>query len=153
MKVNVILENNILIVPTTEEHLDDIVEIDEEYSTKPWGKALFVAELTHRFSYNFTLIYFDNVAGFANFWYVCDVIELNNFAIKSNFRNKGLGRKFLKFIIKVSLFLKAKKIFLEVKEDNFAAIKLYEEEDFKKIGIRSRYYSDGKDAILMERLL
>ncbi len=153
MIVSVIQESNVSIVPMTDEHLDEIVEIDNEYSTKPWSREIFLKELLHNFSYNFTLLYSSEIAGFANFWCIYDVIELNNFAIKSSFRNRGLGRGFLKFIIKISSFLKAKKIFLEVKSDNLPAFNLYSSEGFKKIGIRKKYYSDGNDAILMEKLI
>jgi ribosomal-protein-alanine N-acetyltransferase len=145
--------SNIFIVPMNVEHLDDIVEIDNDYSTKPWSRELFINELNNRFSYNFTILHQNDIAGFINFWHICDLIELNNFAIKYNYRNRGLGRKFLKFIIKLADFLKTKKIFLEVKSDNIIAYNLYKSEGFMEIGVRKGYYSDGRDAILMERLI
>ncbi|MCR5194201.1 MAG: ribosomal protein S18-alanine N-acetyltransferase [Alphaproteobacteria bacterium] len=45
----------------------------------------------------------------------------------------------------------ANKIFLEVSHKNTAAIKLYEKCGFIVIGKRKQYYSDGSDAILMEK--
>ena len=43
-----------------------------------------------------------------------------------------------------------KKIFLEVAADNTAAQKLYENNGYKQIGVRPKYY-DGVDAILMSK--
>jgi ribosomal-protein-alanine N-acetyltransferase len=93
------------------------------------------------------------VAGFINFWVICDVIELNNFAIHENFRGKGFGKAFLMFLIECGNILDVKRIFLEVKKNNFKALSLYKKFKFYVTGIRKRYYSDGNDAILMERIL
>jgi ribosomal-protein-alanine N-acetyltransferase len=41
--------------------------------------------------------------------------------------------------------------FLEVRKSNTAAIGLYERFNFKRIHIRKKYYSDGEDAIIMQR--
>ncbi|MBL7543588.1 MAG: GNAT family N-acetyltransferase [Bdellovibrionaceae bacterium] len=38
-------------------------------------------------------------------------------------------------------------VWLEVHEDNQSAIQLYERHGFKKVGLRSRYYPDGKSAV------
>lgn len=45
----------------------------------------------------------------------------------------------------------ASKIFLEVSHTNTPAIKLYEKCGFVQIGKRKNYYSDGTDAILMQK--
>ncbi|MBQ7185741.1 MAG: ribosomal protein S18-alanine N-acetyltransferase [Alphaproteobacteria bacterium] len=45
----------------------------------------------------------------------------------------------------------ASKIFLEVSHTNTPAIKLYEKCGFGQIGKRKNYYSDGTDAILMQK--
>ena len=43
-----------------------------------------------------------------------------------------------------------KNITLEVKKDNYSAIKVYESKDFKHIAVRKGYYN-GIDGLLMER--
>ena len=49
------MKDSVKIIPMVYEHLDEIIEIDKEYSTKPWSRELFARELIHNFSYNFTL--------------------------------------------------------------------------------------------------
>jgi ribosomal-protein-alanine N-acetyltransferase len=46
-----------------------------------------------------------------------------------------------------------KKIFLEVRASNLAAIKLYESFAFQKVGQRPRYYKNGETAVLMLKVL
>ena len=43
------------------------------------------------------------------------------------------------------------KSFLEVSDRNIAAQKLYRAAGYRDAGRRSRYYSDGSDAVIMEK--
>ena len=147
------MRDRLSIVPMDETHLDDVLLIEESYSTSPWSRELFAREFNNRFSYNFILKFDDNIIGFSNFWVLFEVVELNNIALENTFRGQGLGKYFLQFIVESSKVLNAKKIFLEVKEDNLPAYNLYKKSGFIDIGVRKQYYSDGKDAILMEKML
>ncbi len=148
-----VTRNKISVLPLSEKYIDDVIEIDESYSTSPWSREIFINELRNDFSYNFVLISHGKVAGFTNFWIICDVMELNNFAIRKEFRGKGLGRLFISFITESGKILNVSKIFLEVKKDNYNAISLYKKTGFYVAGLRKNYYSDGNDAILMEKIL
>ncbi len=46
------------------------------------------------------------------------------------------------------LKLKSREVWLEVHEDNLKAIEFYKSKEFQQVGIRKRYYFDGKNAIL-----
>lgn len=60
--------------------------------------------------------------------------------------NQGIGSKLLKFVCE-----KFKTLQLEVRADNFKAIKLYEKFGFKKIKILKAYYLDGTNGIKMKK--
>lgn len=63
------------------------------------------------------------------------------------FRNQKFGTKLMDYIInKYSNY----KFLLEVSINNYIAIKLYENMNFKIINIRKKYYNDI-DAYVMER--
>ena len=49
--------------------------------------------------------------------------------------------------------LKGSSIILEVNSQNYNAIKLYEKQGFKQISKRKAYYSDGNDALVLQKLL
>lgn len=73
-----------------------------------------------------------------------DSYDLFEIAIKPEFRRKGYSK------ILLDKIPKDKDIFLEVSENNFRAIKIYEKYGFVKISIRKKYYLDGSDAIIMK---
>ena len=58
--------------------------------------------------------------------------------------------KILNFLINRAVELNKGCITLEVREDNKAAITLYEKNNFVKVGRRKKYYKD-LDAIIMTR--
>ena len=74
-----------------------------------------------------------------------------NIAVNKKFRRNGFGTDILSYLINVAKENNKKILTLEVRADNNPAIKLYEKFDFKKIGIRKRYYNNSIDAIIMTK--
>jgi len=70
-----------------------------------------------------------------------------NLAIDIPFQHKGYGRFLLKNILKDDS--DDTNVFLEVKEANFPAIKLYNDLGFVEVQKKDNYYSDGSNAIFM----
>ena len=70
-----------------------------------------------------------------------------NVAIDIPFQHKGYGRFLLKNILKDDS--DDTNVFLEVKEANFPAIKLYNDLGFVEVHKKDNYYSDGSSAIFM----
>lgn len=70
-----------------------------------------------------------------------------NVAIDIPFQHKGYGRFLLKNILKDDS--DDTNVFLEVKEANFPAIKLYNDLGFVEVQKKDNYYSDGSSAIFM----
>lgn len=92
----------------------------------------------------------NNIIGFINYYDLYDRYEIANIYVKEENRNQKIGSKLLEKVIKLGEQQQIKNITLEVKKDNVCAIKLYENNEFKKVAIRKAYY-DGTDGILMER--
>ena len=57
------------------------------------------------------------------------------------------------YLIKQCKKLNVRKLFLEVSETNIAAEKFYSRFDFSTVGIRIKYYKDGSNALLKEKIL
>ena len=73
-----------------------------------------------------------------------------NIVTKTSKRHLGIGTKLLEAIIKEAKKQNLKTITLEVNEKNTYAIDLYEKKfNFKRIGLRKKYYNNTDDAILM----
>ena len=89
--------------------------------------------------------------------YVEDECELYFLGVKNNQKRLGHGTKTLRNLITSSKALGSRKIFLEVNINNEAALKMYTNAGFTRIGLRKKYYKNSlnsfDDAILMELIL
>ena len=78
--------------------------------------------------------------------------EILTFAVLQKHRRRGLGQKLLIHFIEQNRQSGCKSLFLDVAEDNPAALSLYQKMDFVTTGRRPQYYlrpNSRVDAILM----
>ena len=89
-----------------------------------------------------------SVNGFALVRGVADECELLSLAVASDERGVGVGSLLVAGVIHQSHAAGARKLFLEVAEDNFVARKLYDGFGFVPVGRRPDYYvrADGSKA-------
>lgn len=104
-----------------------------ELENNPFAKILILKENDEIVAY----IYYSDIYERA---------EINQIEVNKIHRNCGKGN----FLLNYMIDLLKKNITLEVKEDNYSAIKLYEKNKFEKKAIRKGYYN-GIDGILYER--
>lgn len=75
--------------------------------------------------------------------------ELENIVVAAEERRKGIGAALLRALLDHARQGGGKELFLEVRESNGAARRLYEKAGFRETGRRKMYYSDPpEDAIL-----
>ena len=91
----------------------------------------------------------DEIVGFAGFLKICDEANIMNIVTKKDKRNLGIGTKLLEALITSAKSQNCKSITLEVNEKNYQAIHLYEKFNFKRIGLRKKYYNNTDNAIIM----
>ncbi len=111
----------------------DLEEIKKEFEINPFAKLLVLKEENIIIGY----IYYSDIY---------DRLEINQFEINKDYRNKGKGKNLLQCLIDKE----KKDITLEVKQDNHSAIKVYESKGFIHKAVRKGYYN-GIDGLLMER--
>ena len=61
-----------------------------------------------------------------HYFFVLDEANIINIGINNEYRGKGAGEELLKYLIKKVKEKNVSKIFLEVREENHIAVKLYE---------------------------
>ncbi len=88
--------------------------------------------------------------GYAIGWSFLGEAELLRIGADPACRGLGVGARLLEETEGLAAALGAERVFLEVKEGNSAAIRLYERGGWTASGRRRRYYSDGRDALLYE---
>ena len=80
-----------------------------------------------------------------------DEISIDDIAVVPSARRCGAADKMMQFLFRKASEEEIKKITLEVRESNTAAMKLYEKYGFKKTGLRKNYYrSPAENAVLMD---
>ncbi|MCU4408118.1 ribosomal protein S18-alanine N-acetyltransferase [Acinetobacter junii] len=120
-----------------EKDLDKVAEIECLVQTHPWSKKQFQESLL---SYQCTVYETKNqIVGFCILQPVLDEANLLLMAIHPSQQGKGLGYELLDYSIQL-LKNNPIQIFLEVRQSNHAAIRLYEKTDFHQIDLRKNYY-------------
>ena len=129
--------------------LEDILEIETKVYDKPyWNKKMLDKVLSGK-TENRIWIYELNkiIIGFIIDFRYANEVNILNIAIGEHFQNKGHGTKMVYNYLK-SLPQECT-VFLEVKKNNYKALKIYSKLNFEKLYIRKAYYNDGSDAVNM----
>ena len=70
--------------------------------------------------------------------------------MRESYRGKGIGKKLVNALVKKLYARGVRRIFLEVRVSNAAAMALYLRCGFVGVAVRPRYYGDGEDALVMQ---
>ena len=140
-------------------HIDEIFQIETESFSDPWSKDSFISSLEN------PLVRMmgcndpsDTFCGFICALVLPPEAEILDIAVSPSYRRMGVGKALINtllFSLKVDPALKGTSavdtVFLEVRESNIPARKLYKSFGFTETGKRPRYYSNPtEDAILMK---
>lgn len=132
--------------------ISDLDNISETLTTcfdDFWNYNILKSELENNNSQYIVAKIGKNIVGFAGIIDTLDQMEITNIVVRKDMRHKGIGNTLLNELIKMSIKNNKNTIFLEVNSNNLFAIKLYEKNGFKKVGLRKNYYNNTDDAILM----
>jgi ribosomal-protein-alanine acetyltransferase len=92
------------------------------------------------------------LVGFLVARHVSEEWELENLVVASAFRGRGFGSQLLRALLARVREAESRGLFLEVRESNAAARKLYQNAGFRETGRRRRYYADpAEDAVLYSK--
>lgn len=137
--------------PMAPEDLDEVAAIEAATFPNPWPRDSLEYELLDNpFCTALVLEAKGRVAGYAYIWVVHEYAHLVNIAIASDLRDLGYGEKLLVHLLRYAKLNGALRIHLEVRENNEAAISLYQKYGFAVLGRGENYYTDGTAALFME---
>lgn len=91
------------------------------------------------------------LAGYAISMSLGDVVDLQRIGVHPHHQRSGLASALLHDLLRHPG--EADRMLLEVAADNRAAIAFYTRAGFREIDVRTRYYRDGSDALVMQRAL
>ena len=91
------------------------------------------------------------IVGYGVLWCILDQGELANIAVAREARGRGLGGRLLAYFMDVARRRGVRRLFLEVRESNVVALRLYSSRGFDQIGRRRDYYErPTEDALVLE---
>ena len=91
--------------------------------------------------------------GFITYSMNIDTADLQDLFVLKDRRGQGIGKALIKEFIFGAKERGAKKLFLEVRESNIIAQKLYLLMGFNRLSVRKKYYSDGENALVLSKEL
>ena len=122
-------------------------------SIKHWNQNQWEKELENVYVTAMGLYLNNTIIGICVFHKIFDEAEIRYLSVDPNYKRRGLGKKLIYDIFKECKNENIKRIFLEVSINNKQALSFYDYLGFETIGIRKKYYKDGADALLKEKML
>jgi [ribosomal protein S18]-alanine N-acetyltransferase len=133
--------------------LDAVVAIERRAFVHPWSREVFARELRVPFSKVVLARIRGEIVGYACRWLHADAVEVQNVAVHPDWRRRSIGRQLVETLLAEARAAGVSRALLEVRRTNRPALSLYRKLGFRETGTRPGYYSDGEDAVLMERNL
>jgi len=130
--------------------LDNIMEIERLSFVSPWTKGLFEETLASPISTSFIMKKGTDTLGYIILYSIAGEAHILNIAIHPHYRGKGYAAALIKYALGYFEEKGAREFFLEVREGNMVAIRLYQRFGFEKVGRRKKYYPEtNEDALVM----
>ncbi len=136
--------------PVKSEDLRAINDLEEACFKDPFP-SYFISQLADQ-NPNTFLVAVDNgnVVGYAVVDNWSDHQHLVSIAVRADLRRKGIGQALLDGLTERS---REGPLRLELRRSNKSALALYLKNGFRQTGTAHGYYTDGEDAIQMEKLI
>ena len=127
--------------------------IEEQCFAEPWSASSLLM-LTQANAFGIVCKIDGTLAAYGGMICVLDEGQITNIATLPDFRRRGLAKKVLLAMLDEARERKLSFVTLEVRESNAAAIALYEQLGFVKLGKRPNFYRKPTEAaVIMEKKL
>lgn len=139
----------------TEADLDTVVAIERAVHQHPWTRGNFSDALASGYQCKIAGSA-QGMPGYAVMMLGVDEAELLDIAVAAAYQRRGWGRRLLGEMLALARRYAMRRVVLEVRVSNTAAIALYRQLGFTDIGLRRDYYaakSGREDAMLMGCML
>lgn len=135
--------------------VEKVVMIEREVFLFPWTKGNFDDSI--RAGYHcFVLEQGEYMFGYSVMSIAASEAHLLTLGITATYQRQGWGRKILQHVILTARQRAARYLFLDVRESNSVAARLYEQTGFRQVGKRRGYYpamAGREDSLVMKLIL
>ncbi|MES2975127.1 MAG: ribosomal protein S18-alanine N-acetyltransferase [Pseudomonadota bacterium] len=138
--------------PLTEAQLDEVLRVEHSAYAHPWSRGNFTDSLKSGYQAQM-LLADDTLLGYFVAMKGVDEVHLLNITVAPAWQSQGWGRVMLDALALWARGQGAEWLWLEVRQSNHRAARIYERQGFRRVGERRSYYpaADGlrEDAIVM----
>ena len=127
-----------------------IAAMESEYFSDGWSEKDILAYISSEMAMCYSAISDGELIGYILGRKIVPEGEIYRVAVKKEKRERGIGSRLLAYAMKCECEAGVESLFLEVREENAAARRLYSSAGFTDIGFRKNYYKNPDDnAIIM----
>lgn len=140
--------------PATPADLAAIMAIETaSFGATAWSEPLMADELASPHNHYLVAETAGRIVGYAGLRAPAGAHDgdVQTIALDAAARGRGTGRALLSTLLERAALQGVRTVFLDVRDDNAVAQRLYRSEGFRDVGIRPNYYAaEGVDAIVMQ---
>ena len=137
--MSAVLKPMIELRPMCEADLPAVMAIETGIYAFPWTLGNFRDSLAAGYSCRI-YVRDGELIGYAVLMHASDEAHLLNLSIAASAQRQGYGSLLLQGVCELARGQGARRLFLEVRPSNAAALRLYERHGFQRIGLRREYY-------------
>jgi ribosomal-protein-alanine N-acetyltransferase len=147
-------KSELRLVPMTAALVKEVALLEQICFTDPWSQSALRAELEEPTSAWLVALEDKRPVGYIGLRVMRDEGEIVNLAVSPGRRKTGVASALLSTVLDFAAFQGVTYIWLEVRESNTAARKLYQKFGFEQVGLREKYYTAPvENAVLMKKEL
>ena len=131
--------------------VEPVAALEAESFSSPWSPRTFPRLLDRPGAELRVVEEEGGIVAYGVLWCILDEGELANIAVAPTARGRGVGQRLLDHFVEVARGRGVHRLFLEVRESNEVALRLYRSRGFVEIGRRRNYYERPReDALVLE---
>jgi len=141
-----------IIRPLTAADLDAVAALERLGLEGPWSREALAAELADGHADLLVCDGSEGVIGYVCALWLAGELEILRLVAHPQHRRRKVAQRLLDALIEQYRPRGLERMLLEVRTSNDVALLFYRQCGFRRCGRRRRYYADGEDALLLERL-
>ncbi|GJG88393.1 ribosomal-protein-alanine acetyltransferase [Gemmatimonadetes bacterium T265] len=148
---------NVVVRAASARDIDEVAALEQVAFSDPWSRTAF-AQLVANPAVLFLVARQldpggpDPLLGYVAAWFAADESEIANLAVAPTARGRGVGATLLDAALAEVIRRNAAMTYLEVRESNVVARRLYASRGFTELGRRRKYYQRPiEDALVLGR--
>lgn len=153
--MSAVLSEQLHIRPVVQEHIAEILEIEQSAYDFPWTEGLLSDCLKTNYCF-YAMFRQGGIIAYGIMTCLLNEAHILNLCVSPAYQGQGMGKKMLEFLLDKAAQKHSCQIFLEVRKSNRIAQALYENNGFNRLGERADYYPDKdgrEDAIIYAKEL